>query len=117
MSTYRWLPVLFISSFPMAHVSLSTTLQNPYKCFYHLVFTFLSSSPLRSSLLFENASDFPITILLLISMWYLASVAIILPIWQNSFTCSTHRCKKNVFYIFIIHKKFVFNSFYFLNVI
>src|SRR6218665_1967997 len=78
---------LFISSFLIVHVSApySTTLH--ISVFIIRIFNVLFTLPLKSSLLFENAS-FPIAILLLISLWHLASVVITLPRQQNSFTCS-----------------------------
>src|SRR6218665_3224985 len=69
---------LFISSLLIVHVSApySTTLH--ISVFIIRIFNVLFTFPLKSSLLFENAS-FPIAILLLISLWHLASVVITLP--------------------------------------
>src|SRR6218665_3582904 len=68
----------FISSFLIVHVSApySTTLH--ISVFIIRVFNVLFTFPLKSSLVFENAS-FPIAILLLISLWHLESVVITLP--------------------------------------
>src|SRR6218665_2713239 len=68
---------LFISSFLIVHVSApySTTLH--ISVFIIRIFNVLFTFPLKSSLLFENAS-FPIAILFL-SLWHLASVVITLP--------------------------------------
>src|SRR6218665_4102337 len=68
----------FISSFLVVHVSApyGTTLH--ISVFIIRLFNVLFTFPLKSSLLFENAS-FPIAILLLISLWHLASVVITLP--------------------------------------
>src|SRR6218665_1532299 len=46
------------------------------------IFNVLFTFPLKSSLLFENAS-FPIAILLLISLWHLASVVITLVVGRR----------------------------------
>src|SRR6218665_1398912 len=69
---------LFISSFLIVHVSAPYSTPLHISVFIIRIFNVLFTFPLKSSLLFENAS-FPIAILLLITLWHLASVVITLP--------------------------------------
>src|SRR6218665_3789894 len=69
---------LFISSFLSVHVCAPYSTPLHISLFIIRIFNVLFTFPLKSSLLFENAS-FPIAILLLISLWHLASVVITLP--------------------------------------
>src|SRR6218665_260522 len=69
----------FYIFFPHCPCFCSIQHHTPYQCLYRIrIFNVLFTFPLKSSLLFENAS-FPIAILLLISLWHLASVVITLP--------------------------------------